>query len=531
MKLLIVEDENRTRDLLKQYVPWEEIGISQVECVKNGLLAIDAATLRRPDIILCDVRMPKMNGIEFATAYRQLDSQAKLIFLSAFSDKEYLKSAIHLKAHAYIEKPINLDEVRRTVEEAVRLRAEERKKHQAEDLLQRDLDRSLAILRQEMVRKLVHNPAAGHTLEALQRRDTFALPMQGPYTVVAASLFWVPPDHPDNPATVQANMLDELNRGTLLQSLKSLAGFDARSFLIVLLPGAYGSSYREGREIIEGLQAELASIAGPTIELRLGVSRPVPGLLELPLAYQQAVEASNLQFYKNGTDPVFAEAALAGQPMVTDWDEIRRLREELRRAEIGKAKDSIRRWTRRARETLDADIMRVKDSFFQMLLAIMETAIQLNIAERLQKAERQYIWKEIDRLPSLNLLEEYLLSSVDSFEPEAEDEEAGTRKLREIIQYTHAHFHEKGFGIQAISEHVRLSETYLCSYFKKQSGRTIKEFITDTRLQKAKELLGNPDMKLFEVASRLGFADANYFTTFFKRNTGMTPTEFKDKNG
>lgn len=530
MKLLIIEDESRTRELLKQYVPWEEIGVSQVECAKNGLSAIDIASTLRPDIILCDVRMPKMNGIEFATAYRELDKVSKIIFLSAYSDKEYLKSAIHLKAFSYIEKPINLSEVQRTVEEAVRLCAEEKKKFQAAGFLQQDLDRSLSILRQEMVRKLVTDPSAGHATEALQSRDTFLLPVQGPYTVAAVSLFWVPPDHPDNPATVQEGILDMINRRAFFQTLKVLAGFDSKEFLVLLFPGYYGSSYRDGRETIERMQVEIQSIVGSTIEIRVGIGI-AQALLDIPTAYCQAIEASCLQFYGSGAAPIFSDTPRVSVPLTTDWEEIRQLREELRKGNIVKVKDSIKRWTQHARLALDPDIVRVKDTFFQMLLAIMETAIQLNLAERSQSAERRYIWKEIDRLPSLDLLEEYLLASVDSLDPELESEETGTKKLREIVQYTYAHFHEKGFGIHAISEHVKLSETYLCSYFKKQCGRTIKEFITETRLQKAKELLSDPDMKLFEVANRLGFADANYFTTFFKRNTGMTPTEYREKVG
>ncbi|MFD1179127.1 response regulator [Paenibacillus puldeungensis] len=531
MKLLIIEDESRTRELLKKYVPWEEIGISQVECAKNGLSAMDVASALHPDIILCDVRMPKMNGIEFATAYRKQDSVSKIIFLSAYSDKEYLKSAIHLKAFSYIEKPINLDEVRKTVEEAVRLCEEEKKNFQAVGFLQQDLDRSLSILRQEMVRKLITNPSAGHALEALQKEDTFLLPIHGPYTAVAVSLFWIPPDHPDNPVTVQETILDMINRHSFFQTLKVLAGFDSKEFLVLLFPGYFGSSYRDGRETIERIQAEIKNIVSSTIEIRVGVGGTAQALLDIPEAYQQAVEASCLQFYGSGASPIFSDAPRVSVPLVTDWEEIRHLREDLRTGNIEKVKASIGRWTQHARSALDPDIVRVKDTFFQMLLAIMETAIQLNLAERSQSAERRYIWKEIDRLPSLDLLEEYLLSSVDSLDPESDSEETGKKKLREIIQYTHAHFHEKGFGIHAISEHVKLSETYLCSYFKKQCGRTIKEFITETRLQKAKELLCDPDMKLFEVASRLGFADANYFTTFFKRNTGMTPTEFREKVG
>lgn len=529
MKLLIVDDESRTRDLLKQYIPWEEIGISQVESAKNGLVALDVARTLRPDVILCDVRMPKMNGIEFAAAYRTEDASCQIIFLSGFSDKEYLKSAIHLKALSYIEKPVNLEEVRRTVEEAVQQRREEQKKAESHGLLQADPDRSLSILRQEMVRRLISNPEAGHALQALKHQDTFLLPTQGPYSVAVATLYWSPPDHPENPVKVQERMLDSLAKHPAFLARQVLPGFDADHFLVLLFPGAYGSSYQTGREWIDELLAELKHIAGPEIDLRVGVGGTARESGNIPSAYRQAVQAANLQFYTGGQLPLFADKLPQGESLNTDWEEIRRLREELRKGDNASVKLTIRRWTNRARTAQDGDIARVKDTFFQMLLAVMETAVQLGVAEQYENTERRYIWKEIDRLPSLDLLEEYLLSSVESFDTGSNDQSADSGKIREIIRFTHAHFHEKGFGIHAISEHVKLSETYLCSYFKKQRSQTIKEFITATRLDKAKELLREPDLKLFEVAVRLGFTDANYFTTFFKRYAGVTPSEYREK--
>ncbi|WNS40721.1 response regulator [Paenibacillus sp. MMS20-IR301] len=529
MKLLIVEDESRTRNLLRHYVPWEEIGISGVETAKNGQLAMDAAKVQRPDVILCDVRMPKMNGIEFAQAYRREDPLCKIIFLSAFSDKEYLKSAIHLKALSYIEKPINLEEVRRTVAEAVQQRSEELEQIRSHGLLQADPDRSLLVLRQELVRRLITDPSSGHTLTAMQHRETFLLPPAGPYTVAAASLIWTPPDHPENPALVQEYMLLELSRQPFFRSLGILSGFDATHHLVLLFHGSYGPSYKEGREVIEALQAELRAAAGPAIRLQLGIGGTAGGPEDIPRVYREAVLAVNSQFYTNGKAPVFAGSVTPGGVLDTDWNVVQSIRDGLRRGEHESVRVLIRSWTSRARAANDLDLVRVKDTYFQMLMAVMGTAVQLGFAEHPLNVERRYIWKELDRIHRLDLLEDYLLSAVDSLETTTDLSEGGTAKIRDILRFTHAHFHEKGFGIHAIAEHVKLSETYLCSYFKKQRGQTIKEFITDTRLSCAKELLRDQEMKLFEVASRLGFADANYFTTFFKRYSGMTPTEFREK--
>lgn len=530
MKLLIVDDEERTRELLRKYVPWDELGIVEVQTARNGQVALELALEWEPEIILCDVRMPKMNGIDFAKQYRKIDSNCKILFLSGFSDKEYLKSAIQLNALNYIEKPVNLDEVREAVLLAVQIKLDERRKRSEDRRLQAGFDRSLPFLRQEMVRKLISDPTSSHVRLALENEATFLLPRIGPYTVAAAPLYWDAEQLPEDPTSIQEGILYKLNTHVRMAKHRLISGFDSRNWLVIVIPGAYGSTYREHREVIEQLYDDLRSIVGEYIDIRLGVGEAVPHLEEVPFSYRTAVNMSIVQYYGNGSKPLFlSEYAGVSTPLETDWEEIRSLRNVLRKGELEEAKTVIRRLTERARKFCDLDIIRLKDNYFQYLLVILEAAAQQGIAEQAEEAERRYIWKEVDRIPCLDRLEEYVLSFLEPFREADNEEEQGSGKIREIVRYIHAHFHEKGFTIQAIANHVNLSETYLCSYFKKQRGETVKEFITLTRTEKAKELLRDRNLKLFEVAVRVGFHDANYFTTFFKRYVGCTPSDYRER--
>ncbi|MHA7963947.1 response regulator [Paenibacillus sp. CAU 1782] len=530
MKLLIVEDESRTRELLRTYIPWEELGIGAVETARNGMLALEKAVEWRPDIIVCDVRMPKLNGIDFARQYREVDPQCKLIFLSGFSDKEYLKSAINLKALTYLEKPIILGEVRAAVESAVQMCGEENRKKAENVQLQAEIDRSLPFLRQEMVRKLITLPDSPHVEPALRSQDTFLLPANGPFTVIAANLYWNPVDHPEDPAPVHGWILDSINQEKQLLSLRAIAGFDSYNRLVMIVPGAYRSSYREGRDTIEAVAGILDNITGQNIELQIGVGEPVKTLLDIPAAYRLASLASSLQYYSNNETPMFSDSLGGHDPLHTNWEEVRRLRDQLRRGEIQEAKETLRQWTAYARSRMDLDILRVKDTYFQFLLVIMEVSVQLGLAELSEDTEKRYMWKEIDSISSLDASERYVLTFLELLnERPGGSDLPGSGKMRDIIHYINGHFHERGFTIKAIADHVQLSETYLCAFFKKQKGQTIKEFITETKMNKAKELLRDSKVKLFEIAMNLGFTDANYFTTFFKRCEGITPSEYRER--
>ena len=119
LNILIVDDEKKTRDGLIKHIPWTKLGNFTLYEAENGLQAIEKAKETHPDIVISDIRMPKMDGIEFAKQLRELYPQCKIIFFSGYSDKEYLKSAISLKAISYIEKPMDIDEISAVIKETV----------------------------------------------------------------------------------------------------------------------------------------------------------------------------------------------------------------------------------------------------------------------------------------------------------------------------------------------------------------------------------------------------------------------------
>ena len=96
--LLIVDDENLTRDGLRTMIPWKKYGVDMISTASNGAAALTIAKKNPPDILLADVRMPKMDGITLAKEIHKLLPHCKIVFISAYSDKEYLKSAIQIQA-------------------------------------------------------------------------------------------------------------------------------------------------------------------------------------------------------------------------------------------------------------------------------------------------------------------------------------------------------------------------------------------------------------------------------------------------
>ena len=125
--VLIVDDEAMPRKVLKEHLPWDSFGVTKIFQASDGLEAVEQARQSLPDIVISDIKMPHMDGIQMAAAIREFCPHCQFIFLSGYSDKEYLKGAIKLKAANYVEKPIDLEEIEQALSEVIKELDEQQK--------------------------------------------------------------------------------------------------------------------------------------------------------------------------------------------------------------------------------------------------------------------------------------------------------------------------------------------------------------------------------------------------------------------
>lgn len=133
MKVLMVEDEELTREGIRMCIPWESLGITEIAAAEDGEEGLTKALEFHPDIIMADVRMPRMDGITMAFEIRKILKNARFIFISGYCDKEYLKSAIQLSAVNYIEKPIEPAEIIDALKKSILQVESERRRQSMEE--------------------------------------------------------------------------------------------------------------------------------------------------------------------------------------------------------------------------------------------------------------------------------------------------------------------------------------------------------------------------------------------------------------
>jgi two-component system response regulator YesN len=132
-------------------------------------------------------------------------------------------------------------------------------------------------------------------------------------------------------------------------------------------------------------------------------------------------------------------------------------------------------------------------------------------------------------MSALEALREYVIANVQAVFSQLKEHSAVNARVGSVMHYIKEHYSDKDLTTRSIADHTYLSQNYMCALFKKETGKTINEYITEVRLDRAKELLKARHVKLYEIALSIGITDANYFSSMFKKATGLTPSQYRER--
>ncbi len=545
-KLLIVDDEKQVRETLCQFIAWDAFGVGPVETARNGMAALERLADFRPDIVICDVRMPKMDGMTFAGHLRTVLPECRLIFISGYADKESMKSAIRLQAVNFVEKPIDLaeigDAVRQAVAELRHLEAGRAQQRRQAALVQENYP---AILEQAVLGLISPDADANRERKRLERVGCRLLE-EPPFLVATVQLAWDGLTEAEERATLRKAILDMLNRlperrsgsapqgghiaGAPAQPARNgppcagrMAGFCSDERLALVLAG---TGREDAGRLVLQLLGELEAIRPGRVSALAGIGMPARGMEGLPEGYRQSVAAARQLFYRSDARVLAFDGLEPETPFEPPAGLLASFRDQLGRSDAAGAEALAAALSAQALACRDGEVNHVKNVYFSLAVVALESAYKGRVDPLARQADQPYVWSRFGRMTRLSDMDAFLRDLIRS---RLRQEESGDQKLRAIQQYVRRHFHEPDLSLQAVADAVHLSQSYLCSFFKKATGRTLLEYTTGLRIERAKALLVDEQMRLYTVAELSGFGDANYFSTIFKKVTGMTPSEHRER--
>lgn len=514
MKLLLVDDEEFSREGLRHTVDWQALGICEVLCAEDGEQGLAAARAHRPDIVLTDVRMPRLNGVDMAFAIRALIPNCSIIFMSGFSDKEYLKSAIQLSAVNYIEKPLDAQEMIATLTRAV----EQRSYRSAGDRL----------LKQEAVLSLARRPqdAAGQ----LRTVRAFYPQAQERASVVALAVQLYLPEE-------ESAQAGERVRETLEQRLGLEPGFTVMTACaapgrvaawVQLSPSVYAQDpVQAGGEVNRRCYA-LAQVLASCGRFMMAVGGVEDALSGAWKSYETAQATLQRSFFYKPCSVLLP----AGERNLCEFQFVDTLYEDflhlLRHSDDGRMTQFFDELVRGVRFYDATPPAKVKAFFGALARLLYEEAQQERNALFPEQETPAQIQNAIQQMQFLCDIEQYLTEKLRLFAQLAETGTPDSRVVRQVRLHIHEHFDNPALSVSGIAKQFYLSASYLCVLFRRETGSTVNGYLLEYRLQKAKELLKDENRRVKDVARQVGFADANYFNKVFKRSEGKTPQEYRE---
>lgn len=522
IKVLIVDDETTTRNGLKKHIHWETLGIERIEDAGNAAEALEKLESLRPDIIISDICMPGMNGIALCRKIKNSLPDCQIIFLSGYSDKEYLKGAIELEAVDYIEKPINIREV-----EAALIKAAGRyevlcRRKDNEERLDRTLSENRNLKTQKLIHQLIQPAARREDMaEVLAQQDIFK--DKEYFTVI---LFKIKCRNENQAVTIERA---SLAIQPWFEGNDYIGGVINARHLIFIAASREGSRSGLRSALYRKLKLKVEREGLKDYAIYCVIGHMIRGIDNISASYQSAIIGLQRLFFSGYNHVEYLEEETEERVVFDDklYADFERSITEYCQAEAEKC---VKRLYQEMKPHRLVMVSNVKGAYFRFLYALFREAVVVDNGNDWQENEMiSFIWDRLSSFDTLSDCQRYLEHELEDYFINARELAKTNKSVMDAKRCIQELYGNPDLSLNDIAERVYLSPTYLSGLFKKKVGITIGQYIAEVRVDQAKELLKDRRLKLYDIAVQVGYSDANYFTKIFKKVLGITPSEYREK--
>ncbi|QAY65065.1 response regulator [Paenibacillus protaetiae] len=531
-KAIIVDDEAVVRRGLRAAIDWNACGFELLGDYTNGREAWEAVAELKPDLILSDISMPIMDGLELAASVAAHYPYMKMVILTGYDEFEYAQQAIRLKVSDFILKPVTASEMKDLLLKIRSEMDEEAARHEDISRLQSLLRQSFPLLKERFLERLA---AAGLSREELKERLAyFELPeLSPPYLITAIDI-----DDFNHDEWARSELDEEMLRLAAIdlaeESVKHTAAllFRSREEKMVLIlsgPCEEHALYEEAFRIAEDIRHRIERYLKFTVTA--GIGQVCLSSEYLPSSYKSALAALDYRFMF-GKNRIISIRDIEGKKRTTlpiDWDDDRKLAAAVKAGSLQDVHALIEQLV----AGLKSAMLPIEACFLytqKVVLALLGAIQELGTADKEISLDQAGLMMKVYQLHTLDEIESWMKETAGSVIQLIADNRNHyiTMQIARAVQYIEEHYTLEKLSLQDICRYVHMSTSYFSLVFKKQTGVTFIEYLTRTRIVKAKELLQHSSLKLYEIAGKVGYADPNYFSILFKKHAGVTPREFRD---
>ena len=538
MKVFLVEDEYIVREGIKNNIDWEKNGYDFCGEASDGELAFPMISEKRPDIVITDIRMPFMDGIELSRMIKEEYPEIKIIILSGHEEFEYAKAAIQIGVEEYLLKPINGDEFLQVVNRVAQKIKEENESR--ETLQEGEGDENFEYAKRQLLSSLIDDNAS--LSDAMEQGKKIHLNLMAQcYNIMMLKL------QRKNKEQGFSQRILELYK-TMEDTLKEQDGqsimFDrAPEGKVILFMGSGEEEIRRNMDVFAGQFREiLPEYEDVTYFGSVGV--PVMRLRELGESYEAASHGFSYRFL---TEPnqivdnhtVFDQtrnekkfSCSIGSVDIQNLDK-QKIESFLKGGEMDEIHFFVEEYMKNTGDAgKNSMIFRqyiVMDMFFaasHFLTQITDGREQLG--EPFESPEQMQ--KIVSDLEATVVYIKELFTKVMQVR-DAQTTEHNSDVVENAKKYISENYHDEELTLNTVAHEVNVSPNHLSAMFSQKTGQTFVKYLTDVRMHRAKELLKCTSKRSNEICEEVGYRDPHYFSHLFKKNVGCSPIQYRERGG
>lgn len=521
-RVFLVEDEIITREGIRDNVDWNAAGFEFCGEAPDGEIALQRIEEAKPDVMITDIKMPFLDGLQLSKVVREHMPWVKIIILSGHDEFEYAQSAIQLGVTEYLLKPISAQDLNKVL---VRLAAkldEERKELEHLKQMQTSFEDSLRRSREEFILDLAIGALS--TSEALEKSQQLGIDVLGKYYLVAL----VQIELPDQSQTFDYHQYKHVEK---------IASDFAGSNLDVFL------TRKDFEELILFIKGESRE---QLVEESNFLAKLIVEEIEKQIDCKINIEMGSIQERLGDVHRSFFEAIIKSK---SDQGPERYSAENCDRIDLvqidhGAIENFLRFGTAHDFEKFFIEVIKpigeialqsylVKQYMFMHLMVSASHLIQkfggTEDEWTMEIAEIENLLMGVSTLEQIKAETKHILFSALAIRDGLVSPER-IHLLKEINAYLDEHYADPDLKMSQVAELFNFSPNYFSTMYRQEIGETFSESLVRLRINKAKEMLCSTNLKVAELALRCGFNDPHYFSHVFKKKTGITPSQFKKES-
>lgn len=532
-KMVIVDDEEYVREGLKDTIDWLALDINIVGEAGNGKSALEIIKLEKPEIVLTDISMPYLDGLELIQKTLELVPHTKVILISGYEDFKYAQEAIRNKAFDYILKPIVIENIIEVINNAKDQIESELNRLENERELKRQIEESLPVLRERYLGYILTGALLFEEIE--EKHKYLDIKIEDRNIVVMVIKLEELPQHLVNKKQLFILGLKKELRKIVKKYFKSEV-LDEWSNRIIIINN-YNPDYSRV-EVIDMLQNLGDDIYEHIIDnydckTIIGVGKLYDSAEHISDSYQEAMEAAEYKIFIENENTIFYndvsvsnESYKAIYPMKLENKVITAIKiGDI--ANVSKYIDDFIYYFLKKEQVTPEEL---RNSCVQLVYFILRKITEWNnfINYSLNNIKIQ---EQINNISSCKELGKWLINFVEDITKKVHEEKVNKRQndIQKACNYIENNY-QKDLTLKEIASSIYLTQYYFANLFKEETGKTAMTYLTEIRMEKAKELLLETNDKICEIAKRVGYNNASYFGQSFKKETGLSPNNFRKKN-